>query len=176
MRRIALAVLLLTITDALFQTLPAGASRPAQAALRMQPEREERLAVIVNRSNPVENLSFAELRRIFLGERRHWPNSRRITVVMLEPEQPERKAVLTEIYQMNERDFNRHFVQATFTGEVFSAPKTLATSTGVRKFVFNLPGAIGYVRAEEVDDSVKVIRVDGRLPGDKGYKLKCEAR
>ena len=176
MRRIALAVLILTTTDSLFQPLPAGAGRPAQAALRMQTERKECLAVIVNRSNPIENLSFAELRRIFLGERSHWANGRRITVVMLEPEQPERKAVLTEIYQMNERDFNRHFVQATFTGEVFSAPKTLATSTGVRKFVFNLPGAIAYVRAEEVDDSVKVIRVDGRLPGDKGYKLKCEAR
>src|SRR5207253_8531806 len=38
------------------------------------------LAIIVNQSNPVENLSFTELRRIFLGERSHWPNGRRITL------------------------------------------------------------------------------------------------
>ena len=175
MHRMALAVLMLITADSLLQTLSAGASRPALATPQTQTEREKCLAVIVNRSNPIENLSFAELRRIFLGERSHWPNGRRITVVMLEPEQAERKAILNQVYQMNERDFNRHFVQATFTGEVFSAPKTLATSTGMRKFVFNLPGAIGYVHAEEVDDSVKVVRVDGRLPGDKGYELKCEA-
>ena len=35
--------------------------------------------------NPVQNLDFAELRRIFLGERSHWPNGRRITLVTMEP-------------------------------------------------------------------------------------------
>jgi hypothetical protein len=43
---------------------------------------------------------------------------------------------------------------------------------GVRKFVFNVPGAIGYVRATDVDSSVKILRVDGRLPEDKEYSLR----
>ena len=45
---------------------------------------KESLAIIVNRDNPVENLSMAELRTVFLGERSHWPNGRRITLVMME--------------------------------------------------------------------------------------------
>jgi hypothetical protein len=38
--------------------------------------------------------------------------------------------------------------------------------------ISNLQGAIGYVRADEVDASVKVLRVDGLAPGDSGYRLK----
>jgi len=137
---------------------------------------EQNLAVVVNLSNPIENLSMAELRNLFLGERSHWPNGRRITLVMMEPGQPERAAVLGLICQMNESDFKNHFLRGLFTGEVFVSPKTLATPVGVRKFVFNVPGAIGYLRATDVDASVKVIRVDERLPEEKGYRLHIPPR
>jgi ABC-type phosphate transport system substrate-binding protein len=137
---------------------------------------EQNLAIVVNRSNPTENLSMAELRKIFLGERSHWPNGRRITLVMIEPGQLERDAVLRLIYQMSENDFNNHFLRGLFTGEVFVSPKTLATPVGVRKFIFNVPGAIGYLRATDVDATVKVIRIDERLPEDKGYGLHVPPR
>ena len=137
---------------------------------------EEALAIILNQSNPVENCSFDELRKIFLGERSHWPNGRRITVVMLDPIQPERKIVLREIYGMSEKDLNNHFIQGVFTGAVLAAPKTLASAADVRKFVFNVPGAIGYVRGADVDTTVKALRIDGRLPDDKDYRLRLQPR
>jgi ABC-type phosphate transport system substrate-binding protein len=137
---------------------------------------EEVLAIILNQSNPVENCSFDELRKIFLGERSHWPNGRRITVVMLDPIQPERKIVLREIYGMSEKDLNNHFIQGVFTGAVLAAPKTLASAADVRKFVFNVPGAIGYVRGADVDTTVKALRIDGRLPDDKDYRLRLQPR
>src|ERR1700758_2434837 len=118
---------------------------------------DQSLAIIVNQSNPAENISLEELRKIFLGERSHWPNGRRITLVMMGPGQPERKIVLRDICHMGENDFSRHFLHGLFTGEVFVSPKTLASPVGVRKFVFNVPGAIGYVRKADVDSSVKVI-------------------
>ena len=150
-------------------------NRPARAGASPQNElnpSEQNLAIIVNTSNPVENLSTSELRKVFLGERSHWPNGRRITLVMMDPGQPERKALIREVCQMNETDFSHHFLHGLFTGEVFVSPKTLASPVGVRKFVFNVPGAIGYVRATDVDSSVKIIRVDGRLPDDKEYSLR----
>ena len=137
---------------------------------------DDALAIIVNQSNPVENCSFDELRKIFLGERSHWPNGRRITIVMLDPAQPERKVVLREIYGMTEKDLNNHFIQGVFTGTVLAAPITLASAAEVRKFVFNVPGAIGYVRGTEADASVKTLRIDGRLPEDKDYKLRLQSR
>jgi ABC-type phosphate transport system substrate-binding protein len=152
------------------------AARAGGPAPDEQNSAEGNLAIIVNTTNPVDSLSLPELRKVFLGERSHWPNGRRITLVMMEPGQPERKALVREVCQMNESDFSRHFLQGVFTGEVFVSPKTLASPVGVRKFVFNVPGAIGYVRASDVDSSVKVIRVDGRLPADKEYGLRIEPR
>ena len=152
-----------------------SALEPAALPPEEQPG-ERNLAIVVNTNNPVDNLSTAELRRVFLGARGHWPNGRRITLVMLETGWPERAAVLSSIYQMNETDFNNHFLHGLFTGEVFVSPKTLATPEGVRKFIFNVPGAIGYLRGSDVDKMVKIIRIDERLPDDKGYKFHLPPR
>ncbi len=135
----------------------------------------EPLAIVVNRSNTVNNLSMAELHRIFLGERSHWPNDHRITLVMRDPGQPERKAMLRDVFQMNETQLKNHFLHGLFTGEILVSPKILSTPSGVRRFIFNVPGAIGYLRARDVDETVKVVRVDELLPADKGYKLYVEA-
>jgi phosphate transport system substrate-binding protein len=95
---------------------------------------------------------------------------------MREQGQPERALVLRVVCRMSETDFSQHLLHSTFTGQVQAGPKLLTSVTGVRKFVFNVPGAIGYVRAGEVDNSVKTLRIDGRLPGEEGYKLKLEPR
>jgi ABC-type phosphate transport system substrate-binding protein len=144
--------------------------------LATQAPKQESLAIIVNQSNPVDDLSLAELRAVFLGERSHWPNGRRITLVMMEQGQPEREAILREICRLSEADFRRRVLQGLFTGEVLVSPKTLATPVGVRKFVFNVPGAIGYLRPEDVDASIKVIRVDGHTPSDAEYALRIPER
>jgi phosphate transport system substrate-binding protein len=163
-----------TAASAGLLALWAGVGSSASSREQTKPEQKEALAIIVNRSNPVTKLTLSEVRRIFLGEQGHWANGHRITVVMLDQGWPERKAALKSIYRMNESDFKRYFVQATFTGAVFSPPKTLATPEGARKFILNLPSAIGYVAAGQVDDTVKVVQVDGQLPGEKGYKLRLD--
>jgi ABC-type phosphate transport system substrate-binding protein len=147
-----------------------------EARLATSPPKQESLAIILNQSNPVDELSLAELRAVFLGERSHWPNGRRITLVMMEQGQPEREAILRDVCRLSESDFRRRILQGLFTGEVLVSPKTLATPVGVRKFVFNVPGAIGYLRPEDVDASVKVIRVDGHLPSDAEYALRIPER
>jgi len=52
------------------------------------------------------------------------------------------------------------------------SPKTLSTPAGVRKFIFNVPGAIGYLRISDLDNSVKAVRVDELSPDDRSYKLR----
>jgi ABC-type phosphate transport system substrate-binding protein len=137
---------------------------------------DDSLAIVVNRSNPVDSLSLPELRKIFMGEQDHWSNGRRITVVMLEPGKVERQAVLSQIYKMDEKDFNQYFLHNMFTGELHAAPKALGSSTEVLKFVFNIPGAIGYLKPSDVNDSVKVVRIDSRLPGEKDYAIRLRGK
>ncbi len=137
---------------------------------------EEALAVIVNKSNPVENVSLEELRKFCTVERKFWSDNKRVTVVLRDPGQAERSAVLQLIYRMGESDFARHFLQGEFTGEVQAAPKHLSTGVGVRRFIFNVPGAIGFVRPAEADATVKILKVNGFAPGDPQSPLRLASR
>ena len=161
-------IVVILMTAALVEPTP-------QSRVQAAPSKQG-LAIIVNRENSIDNLSMTDLRSMFLGERSHWPNGRRITLVMMEPGQPERETLLRDVCRMSESDLRRRFLQGLLTGEVLVSPKTLSSPAGVRKFVFNVPGAIGYVRSEDVDDSVKVVRIDGHLPGDAEYPLKIAER
>lgn len=134
----------------------------------------ESLAIVVNLNNSVENMSTEELRRLFLGRKTRWPNGRRIAVAMLDDQYPERRSALRQIYHMDERAYEEHFMKATFRGDVFVAPKTLASPELMRKFVFNAPGGIGYLRRSDLDGTVKVVKIDGRLPDDKNYSLQID--
>jgi hypothetical protein len=89
---------------------------------------------------------------------------------------PERNAMIQSLYGLDEEQYRRTYLQAVFSGEAGDAPKTLASTNGVLRFVYNVPGAIGYVRARDVDPSVKTLRVDGRLPGEPGYRLGVTAQ
>lgn len=170
-RWLALSCLLLAITQNVnaHADLWGGGPAASNAGTISEP-----LAIVVNRSNPVDSLTFAELRNIFLGNRNYWTNGKRITIVMREPGDPTRLTILRDVCAMNEDQFKNHFLHGLFTGEILVSPKILVSPSGMRKFVFNVPGAIGYLRLEDLDDTVKVIRVDELLPGDKGYKLKVQ--
>ena len=138
-----------------------------------QASQQAELAIIVNKSNPTDSISYSELREYFLAERNHWINGGgKVRIVMRAPGQPEREAVLHLIYNMNEKGFTSYFLGKKFTGEVLEEPRQQNSTPDVIKFISYVPGAIGYVRADEVDASVKVLRVDGLAPGEPGYKIK----
>jgi ABC-type phosphate transport system substrate-binding protein len=136
----------------------------------------EPLAIVVNRNNPLSEISLADLRRVFRGQRSRWTNGRRVTLVMRDAGAAERTAIIQGLYGFDEAQYRRTFLQAVFSGEAPEAPKTLASTNGVLRFVYNVPGAIGYVRARDVDASVKMLRIDGRLPGEPGYRLGVTAQ
>jgi phosphate transport system substrate-binding protein len=148
--------------------LNSAADPPSRSA----PERAtEGLAIIVHKSNPVENLTLTELRKLCLAQRRQWDHGRKVTVVLREPENAERAIVLEKIYAMKENDLERYFLQETFTGKILVTPKLLSTAAGVRRFVFNVPGAIGFVRESDLDDTIKVIKLEGKSVSDPAYLL-----
>src|SRR5262245_17231402 len=112
------AILIIVVVVAL--ALPRNHS--AQTALPVADTRanpSQSLAIVVNRSNPINNLSFTELRKIFMGDRNHWPTGHRIAIVMLEYGQPERRAVLRLVYRMDEKTYQNFLLRGMFRGDVF---------------------------------------------------------
>jgi ABC-type phosphate transport system substrate-binding protein len=170
-----LVILLVLASMSVLMVQPTRARGPQLFLFSPSPTSQQRgdLAIIVHRSNSVENLSLAELREYFLAERSNWSTRQKIRVAMREPGSSEREVVLRLVCGMSrDQDFTTYFLHAKFSEQVIEEPRSLNSAPDMIKFVANVSGAIGYVRADEVDPSVRVIRVDNLSPGDPGYKLR----
>jgi hypothetical protein len=134
------------------------------------------VAVILNKDNPVTQFSIGDLRRALLGEMTRWPDGKIITIAMRQPGQPERDAVLRLVCGLTESDFARYQLRAAYRGEAQTGIKLLDTAMGVKRFVFNVPGAIGFVRGDEVDPTVKLLAVAGAVPTGSAFGLTLRAK
>lgn len=131
------------------------------------------LAVIVNKGNSANNLTKSQLRKLVLGEQASWPGGQKVTVILRGPGTPERDGILRSVCRMSEEEYNEHVMHANFNGDTASAPKVAATPAAVRQMVANTPGAIGFIRLGDINDSVKVASVDGAAAGAAEYKIKA---
>jgi len=127
--------------------------RPWQPAVSAGDE----VDVIVSKANSTADLSAADAKKIFMGDKSVWPSGKRVTILMLAPGQPERAVILKEIYKMSEGDFSKYFLQAAFSGRVTAPPKDVGSAAQMKQLVAENPGAIGYLKKSDVDDSVKVV-------------------
>ena len=131
------------------------------------------LAVVVNKANSVSNLTKSQLRKLVLGEQGSWPGGSKVTVALRNPGSPERTAVLKIVCRMSEDDYTQHSMHSDFTGESVTPPKVLSSNTAIRQLVASSPGAIGFLPMKDVNDSVKVVSVDGVAAGEAEYKIKA---
>ncbi len=129
------------------------------------------IAIVVHKDTEVGNLSLEELRSIFLADRQFWQNRKRIILLVRAPESDERDFVLNKIYQMSEAQFRHYWIGKMFRAEVPRGPKIVFSTDMTLELVTAIPGSISFMRAEDVTEDVKLVRVDGRLPSEDGYPL-----
>jgi ABC-type phosphate transport system substrate-binding protein len=129
------------------------------------------LAIVVNPNVPETNLSFAELRRIFLGEQQYWPDRSKVTLLVRAPTAYERSMVLDRIYRMDEDRFRQYWIGKMFRAEVAAGPKIVYSSDMALNLIAAIRGSITFVPLSAVTPDVKVLRIDGKLPSEPGYPL-----
>jgi hypothetical protein len=137
-----------------------------------QTSRGADIAVVVNSDTPVDDLSLSEVRKVLLGERQYWNSKLPVTLLIRAPVARERDVVLRVIYQMSEAQFKQYWVAKIFRAEAASPPKIVYSNDIQYDLVTAIPGAIAFVDAHAVRAGVKVLRVDGHLPGEKDYPLR----
>lgn len=130
------------------------------------------VAVIVNKENPVSDVSLSRLVRIFKQETRFWENGTKIHLILQETGALEKQIVLNKIYRMDEQGLKKYWLTKIFRGEISSFPRTLGSNEAVIRFVSEVPDAIGFIDASRVDDRVKVLRIKGKQSGEAGYVLR----
>ena len=59
-----------------------------------------------------------------------------------------------------------------FRAEATNGPKVVYSNESATELVAALPGSVAFVDAGQVPKGLKILKVDGKLPGDEGYPLK----
>ncbi len=129
------------------------------------------IALVAHPAVPIDNLSFPEARKIFLGNRQYWSEDLRITLLIRAPVARERDIMLKTFYQMSEAQFRQYWISKIFRAEVTAGPKVVFSSEMALELVILIPGSITFVDAAQIPKGLKLIKIDGRLPGENGYPL-----
>jgi ABC-type phosphate transport system substrate-binding protein len=120
------------------------------------------LAVVVDKDNKIENVTSAHLVRIVKSEIKKWPDGKEVVLVL-------HKASGSEMLTL-ERLTN---LSATELQVLIATHKASITTVESDQELLNLvqstPGALGFVDVRAINDRVKVVKVDGKLPLEAGY-------
>ncbi len=147
---------------------------PAYSGTPTVSEGSYSLSVIVNAANPIESLTREQVRKLLNGEVRHWPDKTPVVVAFREESSEAYRQILRLILRMSASEYRRHLLAIEFrTGEPFRV-RTLNSTENANKFVYNVPGALSVVDAVPsgaVSERIKVLRIDGKRPGEAGYGL-----
>jgi len=130
------------------------------------------IAVVVRPDVPVDNLPFAELRRLMLGERQFWSSSVKVTLLVRAPGARERDVVLKTIYQMSEAQFRQYWIAKVFRAEAASSPRIVYSNEMATELSASIPGAVAFMDAAQVPKSLKVLKINGLSPGQPGYPIR----
>jgi len=117
------------------------------------------IALIVHRSNPVEDISLEQAKAIFSGKIRNWRElggeNRKITVITREEGSGTRAS----------------FEEKAMADEHVAPDALVQDSNGaVREIVANDPAAIGYISIGLVNERVKPLKIDGIIPSENTIK------
>lgn len=127
------------------------------------------IAVIVNRSNPISDITADDLRRLYLGTTTAFSHNERVVLYEL----PDlREPFYRTVLGMSGDRLKRHWIGLVFSGRGAMPPKGVADVVQLRALVGSQRGAIGFLDASQSDPSVKILTVDGFKPGDAGYPLR----
>ena len=130
------------------------------------------IAVVVNPLNPVDSISSIDLRKIFAGEKQSWSPSLAVFVMVRAPQARERDVLLNQVLKMNEPEYKQYWVKKIQSGEIQREPLALLSNGMQLEAVRAEKGGIALINMADVREGVKVLKVDGHLPGAEGYVLK----
>lgn len=120
------------------------------------------MAIVTDKDNKVQNVSSAQLAKIFKGELKKWPDGRSV-VVVLHTSSPDEVGTLARLTKMTSAEIK------TMIADHKDWTRTVPSDAAVIDAVATTPGAIGMVEEHSINDRVSVIKVDGKLPLEAGY-------
>lgn len=132
------------------------------------------IAIIVNKGNPVNELSKIDLRRIYLSDTQKWGDGKPIVMLTLASDAAERKVFQDKVLGMSNDELQKYISDQEIKGKSVKSATVQKSSQALQLFIGKVPMSIGFIFDDEFKDDgkVKKIKVDGKSPGEGGYPLK----
>ncbi|MBI2472344.1 MAG: substrate-binding domain-containing protein [Planctomycetes bacterium] len=132
------------------------------------------IAVIVNKSNPVSDISYNELKQILEARKQYWNNGEKITLIFKAITSSETRLLIDKIYKIKYEDFDKYWFLKAYDNKIMEFPKILGSAGTINILVSEIPGAIAFIGINDVSrrGNVKTLMIDGKLPDEDGYPLK----
>jgi hypothetical protein len=126
------------------------------------------MAVVTAAESKLSDVPLPELVKLCKGSAKTWADGKTFVLILKSPDAPEMHSVLQKLFgagtdpkaaiaKLNESRQTVRFVDS---------------DDDLLRAVVATPGAIGIVDVYAINSSVKVLRIDGKLPFDVGYALK----
>jgi hypothetical protein len=134
-------------------------------------ETKLQLAIVVAKTSTLSDLSIHDLKNLYMGDRISGPGGKQLVPIALRSGSPERSAFEQSVLGMAADRVSKYWIDRKIRGQS-GPPKSVETAELLQLVVTKLEGGIGYVNASAVSPGVKVVRIDGKAPGEPGYPVK----
>jgi ABC-type phosphate transport system substrate-binding protein len=120
------------------------------------------MAVVVNKNNTVTTVTSTHLAKMFRSDTKKWTDGQDVILVLHKTSKGE-MLTLQKLTTMPENDLKSRLHDRT-EGVIL-----VDSDDDVLNAVESHPSAIGLVEVRSINNKVKVIKVDGKLPLEHGY-------
>ncbi len=127
------------------------------------------LAVVMSTGSKLSDVPLADLIKLCKGIQKAWPDGKSFTLVIKNPESPEMRVAVQKLFGDPSGDPKTAIAKLN---ESRVTVKIVGSDEELLRAVESTPGAVGILDVYSINSSVKVLRVDGKLPFDVGYALK----
>jgi hypothetical protein len=127
------------------------------------------MAVVISSGSKMSDIPLAELAKLCKGAQKNWPDGKTFTLVIKNPESPEMRLPIQKLLGDVGGDPKAVIAKVNESRQTI---KIASSDEDLLHIVESTPGAVGILDVYSINSSVKVLRVDGKLPFDAGYALK----
>ena len=127
------------------------------------------LAVVTSASSKLQDVPLAELAKLCKGAQKAWADGRSFTLVMKDPASPDMHIAVQKLFGASSSEVKTAIAKVN---EARAVVRVVESDEDLLHTVDATPGAVGILDVYAINSSVKVLRVDGKLPFDVGYALK----
>lgn len=116
--------------------------------------------LVANKDVNMEKISQDNFRNIFLGNKTHWENDKKVRVCQLTQEHPATKAMIESGLKMNVEEFNFIWRNRLFSGRAVP-PRKFDEESKLIAYISENPGAIGFVSGKDMpkDKNIQLLEI-----------------